>query len=140
MYSITWVQDSIRQWRRVALICRPMPDTCPCGPRAELLLHSAAQFKFTKMTRKAPFKPLVHGEGVFTDTPKIIEVHGKAMDFRDREALIFPDRIKEKGIKWTLNPTEGAFLQKMPGRERQPSSHWILPALCTISGFIKAIG
>ena len=38
--------------------------------------ESASQFKFTKMKRKPPYKPLVHNEGVFTEPHKIVELHG----------------------------------------------------------------
>jgi hypothetical protein len=46
------------------------------------------------MKRKPPYKPLVHNEGIFTLDPKIIELHGPSMDYKDREALIFPDKVK----------------------------------------------
>lgn len=46
------------------------------------------------MTRKPPYMPLVHSEGIFTNNPKIVEIHGTALDYKEREALIMPDRIK----------------------------------------------
>jgi hypothetical protein len=78
---------------------------------------NASQFKFTKMTRKPAYKPLVHNEGVFTATFKITEVHGKAMDGRDREALIFPDKVKDHSKKWQFQRSEADYLKKEAGRE-----------------------
>jgi hypothetical protein len=46
------------------------------------------------MKRKPPYKPLVHNEGIFTIDPEIIELHGPSMDYKEREALIFPDKVK----------------------------------------------
>ena len=52
------------------------------------------------MTKKPAFKPLVHAAGHLTKPQEIVEIHDKARDYREREALIFPDRIKDKTHKW----------------------------------------
>ena len=69
------------------------------------------------MTRKPPYKPLVHQQGIFTQTHEIIEQHGKAMDFKDREALIQPDKVYDNTKRWTLTKSEGQFFKVEPRRE-----------------------
>ena len=39
------------------------------------------------------------------------------MDYKDREALIFPDRIKDNSKTWKLTQSECNFFKKEPGRE-----------------------
>jgi hypothetical protein len=68
------------------------------------------------MKRKPPYKPLVHNEGIFTEDPKIVEVHGPALDYKDKEALIFPDKVKNNA-KWGLTLSSQGFFKKENGRE-----------------------
>ena len=68
---------------------------------------AANAFKFTKMVRKDPYKPLVHVDGFLTPEKSTVEVHGRNLDHRDKQALIFPDKVKDYTQKWamqTLNP------------------------------------
>lgn len=68
------------------------------------------------MSRKPPYKPLVHNDGAFTLPFKIIEHHGPMMDFKDREALIFPDKVRDN-TRWNLSLLQSNYFKKEPGRE-----------------------
>lgn len=68
------------------------------------------------MERKPPYKPLVHNEGVFAKTPTVIEVHGPMIDYKYREALIFPDRVRDN-TKWNLSLVSTDMFKKEAGRE-----------------------
>lgn len=46
-----------------------------------------------------------------------VELHGKALDGREREALIFPNRIKDKTVKTNYVKTFGGYFSKLYGRE-----------------------
>jgi hypothetical protein len=54
------------------------------------------------MVRKSPFKPLVHQDGYISPMKERIEIHGQNMDHRDKEALIFPSKIKDRTVKWGI--------------------------------------
>ena len=43
--------------------------------------QNASQFKFTKMVRKPPYKPLVHQTEVFGKESQMVEVHGPSLTF-----------------------------------------------------------
>lgn len=53
------------------------------------------------MTKKQPFFPKVFAKGELTMKKDIIEIHEKARDYREREALIFPNRVKDNKSLWT---------------------------------------
>jgi len=96
------------------------------------------------MTRKPPYKPLVHNAGIFTDNSKIIEVHGPAMDFKDREALIFPSKVSNYDKSWNLTQSDCNFFKKEQGREidiydelRMKYYHSNRRGLGTVSTFMK---
>lgn len=46
-----------------------------------------------------------------------VEIHGKAMDGRDREALIFPDRVKNNLKLWGYQSIHGDLFNKDARRE-----------------------
>jgi hypothetical protein len=56
----------------------------------------AKSFKFTKMSKKVPFLPSLHQKGNLEDGEKFIDKGHNYMDNREREALIFPDKISNK--------------------------------------------
>ena len=58
-------------------------------------IKDASQFKFTKMTRKPPFKSLTHAEGFINRPQTVVPIHQEYMDGREKEALIFPPKIKD---------------------------------------------
>ena len=64
--------------------------------------RTAQMFKCTKMKKKEPFLPSLKLRGYFENAQALVPIHGPNMDYRDREALIFPDRIKERSRKWKL--------------------------------------
>ena len=79
----------------------------------------AKSFKFTKMSKKVAFLPSLHQKGVLEDgTQKFLEKDNKFMDHREREALIFPNKIKEREKKFGLVSTQNlGSLGKMVGQE-----------------------
>ena len=79
--------------------------------------RTAQMFKFTKMKKKEPFLPSLKLRGYFENAQALVPIHGPNMDYRDREALIFPDRIKERSRKWKLQPSASRFFTKPAGRE-----------------------
>ncbi|CAI2379442.1 unnamed protein product [Moneuplotes crassus] len=72
------------------------------------------KFKFGAMERKDPFKNAVRWKGYFQ---KQVEIHEPARDYREREALIFPDKVKEhhRDVFRKSDPT--GYFTKMVGRE-----------------------
>ena len=56
----------------------------------------AKSFKFTKMSKKVPFLPSLHQKGNLEDGEKFINQGHNFMDNREREALIFPDKVKNR--------------------------------------------
>ena len=69
------------------------------------------------MKKKPPFIQKVQTIGYFVQPKDDVEIHGKALDGRDREALIFPNRVKDKTVKWTYQKTNGNYFSKLYGRE-----------------------
>ena len=71
----------------------------------------AKSFKFTKMTKKVDFLPALHTRGFLQKDPITSidnEVHFK--DHRDREKLVFPDKVFEKDKKFALSGTYGSYI------------------------------
>ena len=63
----------------------------------------AKSFKFTKMSKKVAFLPSLHQKGVLENgTQKFIDQGHKFMDDREKKALIYPERMKEKEKKFNL--------------------------------------
>lgn len=66
----------------------------------------AKSFKFTKMSKKVPFLPSLHQKGDLQDGISAIDKGVKFLDNREKEALLFPDRTKEKAKKFNLVRTQ----------------------------------
>ena len=78
----------------------------------------AKSFKFTKMSKKVPFLPSLHQKGQLEDGDKFIDKGHKYMDDREKVALIYPDKIKEKEKKFNLVDTAKlGYVGKMVGQE-----------------------
>jgi hypothetical protein len=75
------------------------------------------KFKFGKMKKKDPFMNAVQTIGYFQKETEAVQKHEPARDYREREALIFPDRIKNHTKKWEYQGHRSDYLKKMPGRE-----------------------
>ena len=75
----------------------------------------AKSFKFTKMSKKVPFLPSLHQKGDLQDGISAIDLGVKYIDNRDKEALIFPDRTKEKTKKFNLVSTMNTGFISKPG-------------------------
>ena len=69
------------------------------------------------MKKKPAFKNAVHKQGYFQKETEFTEVHEPARDFREREALIFPDRVKDNTKTWKYQGHKNSELMTMPGRE-----------------------
>lgn len=69
------------------------------------------------MKKKAPFKAAVKKIGFFNKETDTIEIHEPARDYREKEALLFPDRIKDNTKKWEYQGHTSGYISKMPGRE-----------------------
>jgi len=69
------------------------------------------------MKKKDPFLNAVKKIGYFQKEQEIVEIHDKARDYREREALIFPDKVKNNTKKWKYQGHRRDYLMKMPGRE-----------------------
>ena len=72
------------------------------------------KFKFGAMKRKDPFMNAVKKKGYFQ---KQVEIHEPARDFRETEALIFPDKVKEFNRTTFQKTDPDKYFSKMPGRE-----------------------
>jgi hypothetical protein len=59
----------------------------------------AAMFKFGTMKKKAPFIQKVKKTNDFVRPSDDVILHEPAIDGREREALIFPNRIKDKTVR-----------------------------------------
>ena len=69
------------------------------------------------MGRKPAFKGLIHSGEMFHETGKLIPDHGKALDGRDREALIAPNRAFEKDHQWYVAKGVPQIFSNRAGRE-----------------------
>lgn len=47
----------------------------------------------------------------------MVEVHGKALDYKEREALFSPDRVSDKSNTWLVASSVGGLFKKEPKRE-----------------------
>jgi len=74
-------------------------------------------FKFGKMKKKDPFLNTVKKKGFFQKETDIVPVHEPARDYREREALIFPDKVKNNSKKWEYQGHRLDYFNKMAGRE-----------------------
>jgi len=72
------------------------------------------QFKFGAMKRKDPFLNAVKKTGYFKEQ---VPVHEPARDFREREALLFPDKVKEYNRTTFQKTDPDKYFTKMAGRE-----------------------
>mmetsp|Transcript_24927 Transcript_24927/g.28621 ORF Transcript_24927/g.28621 Transcript_24927/m.28621 type:complete len:116 (+) Transcript_24927:156-503(+) len=75
------------------------------------------KYKFGKMKKKDPFWNSVKTIGFFEKETKAVQIHEPARDYREREALIFPDKIKNHTKKWDYQGHRTDYFQKMVGRE-----------------------
>ena len=78
-------------------------------------------YKFGKMKKKPVFVQKVKTIGYFTQPEVIVELHGKALDGRERESLIFPNRITDKTVRgpkdWKYQESHPDYFSKLVGRE-----------------------
>lgn len=77
----------------------------------------AESLKFGKMSKKQPFFPSLHTRG-FLQTENVVSCDNGVpyMAGRDRESLIFPNRIKDYSKKFGLQKTcDGNFFNKPVG-------------------------
>jgi len=79
----------------------------------------AKSFKFTKMSKKVPFLPSLHQKGTLEQgKTKFLDADVKFLDHRQREALIFPNKVSEKEKKFNLVDTAKiGYIGKMVGQE-----------------------
>ena len=67
------------------------------------------------MKKKEPFKNNIKAKNAeFSD---LTEIHGPALDGRDRASLLFPDRVKDKTVKWDYQKTHAGYLGEVVGQE-----------------------
>ena len=78
----------------------------------------ANSFKFTKMSKKVAFLPALHTRGELQVEPVTsIEKGTNYLAHRDKEKLMFPDKVFEKEKKFKLNPAHGSFISTPVGQE-----------------------
>lgn len=76
----------------------------------------ANAFKFTKMSKKVPFLPALNQTGYLENPPVTSIDHNVAyMPGRDKEKLVFPDKVFERTKKFKLNPAFGSYLSRPVG-------------------------
>ena len=74
--------------------------------------------KFGKMKKKAPFVNASKTKmDLFQDENDLVEVGEPARDYRVREALIFPDKVKNHTKQWKYQGHKTDVLLAMAGRE-----------------------
>jgi hypothetical protein len=71
----------------------------------------AQKFKFGSMKKKDPFA--IRKIEVKDEYP----VHEPARDYREREALIFPDKVKNNAKKWNYQGHKKGYFSMAAGRE-----------------------
>lgn len=78
----------------------------------------ANSFKFTKMSKKMAFLPALHTRDFLEQKP-VTSVDNKTpyIAHRDKEKLMFPDKVFEKSKKFKLNSTYGSYLSTPVGQE-----------------------
>jgi len=77
----------------------------------------AQSFKFTTMKKKVAFLPSVHQKGFLQDGVKNLDDGVAYMSHREKEALMFPDKVKEKK-KFNLVDTKmTGYIGKPVGQE-----------------------
>ena len=71
----------------------------------------AQSFKFTKMSKKTPFFPTLDARGFLQVEPVTSNDNGqKYIDGRDRQALMFPDKVKDNSKTFALQKTcDGSY-------------------------------
>ena len=78
----------------------------------------AKSFKFTKMSKRVPFLPSLHQKGFLQDDVKGLDNETKFRDDREIQALIYPTKATEKGIKFNLVRTQNVgYISKPIGQE-----------------------
>ena len=75
------------------------------------------KFKFGKMKKKDPFWNSVKTIGYFEKETKAVQIHEPARDYREREALIFPNKVKDNTKQWKYQGHKKDYMQRMVGRE-----------------------
>ena len=77
-------------------------------------MHRGGLGKLGNFKKKPPFMNAVKKKGYFK---KQVELHEPARDHREKEALIFPDRIKDNTKTWKYQGHKKDVIMTMPGRE-----------------------
>lgn len=78
----------------------------------------AKSFKFTTMKKRTPFLPSLKQKGQLEDKVTAIDKGETFRDDRVKQALIHPDRVKDRSKKFALTTTcDGDIFTKEAGRE-----------------------
>ena len=86
----------------------------------------AKSFKFTTMKKRTPFLPSLQQKGQLEEGVTSIDKGDGYRDDRTKQALIHPDKVKEKK-KFGLNTTcDGDFFKKEAGREIDQFDHLLV--------------